>query len=1492
MSLLQLPASRVIDVLASKQVELWVEENRLGYRETRDALSEAERAALQEHESEIVEQLRKGDFIAHTYPLSQGQRGLWFLHQLMPESAAYHLALAVRIHSHVDVPALRRSLQILVNRHACLRTAISMGEKGEPVQNVYAYKRLPFEHVEASALQEDELRKRVTRSYEEPFDLGKAPLMRVHLFTRSEQDHVLLLTFHHVVFDGHSLWMLLRELKELYAAETSGTRVSLRPLKHSYADFVAWQSEMLAGPEGETHLAFWKRQVEGAPPLLDLPTDRPRPSQPTGNGDTLFIRLDDELMQKVKTFSKEEGIKLYTILAAAYQILLYRYSGQEDMLIGFLTSGRPKLRFARITGFFVNPVVLRASFSRSLTFFEFLARQDVVVAKALEHQDYPFLGLVERLTVERDPRYMPLMQVEFNFFKMPRSAQFEELFVIDHQSDRVDFAGLSMESYGLKQEQGQFDLALEIAEGEGKYWGQFKYNTDLFEESTIVRMTDHYRSILEGMVTCPHQRISEFFFLTEEERRELLVSLNDTRVEHPDAACLPQLFEAQVARTPDATALVFEDQRLTYGELNRRVNRLVHTLRKSGVGPDVLVGVCLERSVEMVVGLLGVLKAGGAYVPLDPGFPRARLAFILEDAGVSVLLAQVSLVEQLPKHKAQVILLDAETEILGREPEENPHPRSTDRNLAYVIYTSGSTGKPKGVPIPHEALTNFLTAMRERPGVTEQDILMAVTTLSFDIAGLELFLPLIVGAQVVIAHRATTVDGKKLAEEIAGHGITVMQATPATWRLLVDAGWQGAPTLKALCGGEALPRKLADHVRDRVGSLWNMYGPTETTIWSMVHRVEASQDPVPIGLPINNTTVYILDRGLQPVPIGVPGVLYIGGDGLARGYLNRPALTSETFIPDPFSDVPGARLYKTGDRVRYLPNGKIEFLGRIDDQVKVRGFRIEPGEIESVLVQHPNVNEAVVIATEDRRGHGRLVAYLVSESEPHPAVRELQEFVKRQLPDYMVPSAFMMLDVLPLTPNGKVDRRALHALQASRLESDGAYVAPRTRTEKALAEVWHTIIGTERIGVNDRFYDLGGDSLSLAEMIIQAGETFHVELPVSLGIENQTIRELAEAIDQAGQGHAAAIDPNGRGVAGRSKETDPVGVDVRSKPLFQTLLVKLQRLLIPLVARVDIKGEENIPRSGPLIVASNHVNWLDFPFLFGMLGEAFVPLSGRPAFIVAHRWKNLFHLYFRQIGLPVYLRRGQGDMDTLHRLLAVLRAGGLVSIAPEGTFNRGGLIRAKAGVCSPLLIPLVARVDIKGEENIPRSGPLIVASNHVNWLDFPFLFGMLGEAFVPLSGRPAFIVAHRWKNLFHLYFRQIGLPVYLRRGQGDMDTLHRLLAVLRAGGLVSIAPEGTFNRGGLIRAKAGVARLATRAPAPVLPIVMYGQDRTLQSWKRLRRVPVHIRIAPPIHLPAGDGSQAHLQRQADTVMEAMARMLPPEYRGVYVYTDEQASMSS
>jgi amino acid adenylation domain-containing protein len=869
-----------------------------------------------------------------------------------------------------------------------------------------------------------------------------------------------------------------------------------------YADYTAWQRQWLQGEVLESQVGYWQQQLSGSPAMLELPTDRPRPTVQSYRGAIERFTFPTDLTEALKTCSHQAGVTLYMTLLAALQTLLYRYTGQQDIVVGSPIAGRNRVETEALIGFFVNNLVLRTNFSGHPTFHELLHRVREVAMGAYAHQELPFEKLVEELHPERSLSYSPLFQIMFAFQNVPRQP--------------LALPGLTLSPLNLEGVTAKFDMTLSIWEEAGSLSGTAEYSTDLFDRRTISRMLDHFQTLLQEVAAYPERRLADLSLLSVAERQQVLVDWNATDTPEPQTVALHQLLEAQVERTPDAVALLADHGQLTYRHLNQHANQLAHHLQTLGVGPDVLVGLCMERSLEMVIGLLGILKAGGAYVPLDPAYPSDRLAFMLHDAHVSVLVTQPQLLEKLPASSAHVVCVTPDQEALPPGGTDNPVSGVTADHLAYVIYTSGSTGTPKGVQIPHRAMVNFLEAMRHQPGLTADDTLLAVTTLSFDIAALEIFLPLSVGAKVVVVDRAVAADGKRLAQCLAETDTTVMQATPATWRLLLEAGWQGHPHLKMLCGGEALPWDLAQQLCSRGASLWNMYGPTETTIWSAVMPVHAAHGRVSLGRPIANTQFYVLDRQLCPVPIGVPGELYIGGRGVARGYVNRPALTAERFVPNPFRRRTAGRLYKTGDLVRYRADGTLEFLGRLDHQVKMRGFRIELGEIEAVLGQHPALQTAIVSTREDTPGDQRLVAYLVAHQQPLPAPDVLRRFVQTKLPDYMVPSLFVSLDTLPLTPNGKIDRRALPAPEQQRSAPERAVQTSGDALEQLLTKVWEDVLDMRPIGPHDNFFALGGHSLLAVRLFAEIENVLGHELPLAMLFQAPTIEQLAGMLRETG----------------------------------------------------------------------------------------------------------------------------------------------------------------------------------------------------------------------------------------------------------------------------------------------------------------------------------------------------------------------------------------
>ncbi len=1062
-------------------------------------------------------------------PLSFAQQRLWFLDRFEPGLAIYNIPLALRMLGRLNQEALERSLREIAARHEALRTTFAEVE-GQPAQVIATAARLAFEVVTLNKLskpeREAEVQRRAAREARQAFDLARGPLFRASLLRLGADEHVLLLTFHHIVIDGWSLSVFVRELTTLYSAFAQGLPSPLPEPVIQYADYAIWQRQRLQGETLEAQLAYWKHALANAPPSLELPSDRRRPAFQSFHGGTRACLIPKSMMTALAHLSRREGVTLFMTLLAAFNVLLHRYSGQEDILVGTPAANRDRPEIEGLIGFFINTLVLRTDLRRNPAFRELLARVREVAVGAYDHQELPFEKLVEELHPPRDLSRAPIFQVMFGLQDAPNQT--------------LALSGLKLHRLKIDYDTAMFDVSLFLWKREEGLIGVLEYNADLFEAGTARRMLEDYQTLLKSIVAHPEQRLSELPLLSEAKRRQLLFAWNDTAVEYPNA-CLRELFEAQAERAPDAIALMCEEQSLTYRELNRRANQVAHHLsRHCGIGPEVKVGICVERSLEMVVGLLGILKAGGAYVPLDPAYPAERIEYVLQDAKVAVLVTQKLTIEncQLAIGNFQLLCLDSDWDEIARARDDNPAATVFSENLAYTIYTSGSTGKPKGVAIPQRALTNFLCSMLKTPGFTSQDVLLAVTTLSFDIAGLELYLPLLAGGRVVLADQETTKDARALCDLLASSGATVMQATPATWRMLLEAGWRGDSALKILCGGEALPTELAQQLLESCGALWNMYGPTETTIWSGAYPLAKKDESAPFGRPIANTQLYVLDAHMQPAPLGVPGELHIGGEGLARGYVNRPELSAEKFAPNPFAQQESSsdhstrhalrstlhaprpspfafRLYKTGDLVRYRPNGSLEFLGRLDHQVKLRGFRIELGEIEAVLGEHEAVRQGLALVREDAPGDQRLTAYVVLREHAEVTLNELQSFARKKLPEYMVPTVLMQLEKLPLTPNGKVDRRALPAPEHDHSGLAEQFVAPRSPIETELAELWQKLLRAPRVGRRDNFFALGGHSLLVTQLLARVRAQFGVEVAVRDFFKQPTLAEIALLVEDA-----------------------------------------------------------------------------------------------------------------------------------------------------------------------------------------------------------------------------------------------------------------------------------------------------------------------------------------------------------------------------------------
>jgi len=1039
--------------------------------------------------------------------LSFAQQRLWFLEQLEPGNAAYTMPYAIHLRGVLDVEALQRSIQEIISRHEILRTTFAIVDE-KPVQVIASTFNfeLPVNELEflPGANKDTYILELAQEAARQPFDLSKGPLIRAVLLQLAEEEHVLLLTMHHIVSDRWSVAIVLRELALLYDAFITGDPSPLHELPIQYADYAHWQRQWLQGDRLETQLAYWKRQLANAPARLNLPTDHPRPAVQTFQGANQAVEITKSLTESLKNLSQRESTTLFMTLLAAFMVLLSRYTGQDDVVVGSPASNRSRTETEELIGCFLNTLVLRGDLSGDLSFRELLRRVRNLALDAYDHQDLPFEKLVEELQPERDLSRNPLFDVWFILQNESGTGQ-------DWQSRSI-----TMNATWVGAGTAQFDLSLLLSDTPTGLKGFLEYRTDLFDSLTIARMIEHLQIVLHAVVAAPDQRLSDLPFLTQTELQQLLVEWNATHVDYPGNVFLHQLIEVQAERTPERIAVVCEDTQLNYRELNSRANQLAHLLLGLGVGPEVLVGICAERSLELIVELLGILKAGGGYVPLDPSYPRDRLSFMLQDAQIDILLTLQRHVEDLPKKEGiRVICLDTGQDEIACESEANPISMVSDENIVYTIYTSGSTGRPKGAMNTHRGVANRLLWMQDTYRLTDADSVLQKTSCSFDVSVWEFFWPLIAGARLVLAEAGGQKDSAYLVDLIVEQRVTVLHFVPSMLRaFLAEGGINRCSSIRyVICSGEALPADLREEFfRKFDAELYNLYGPTEASIDVTCWKCERASDQqvVPIGRPIANTQIYLLNSHLQPVPLGSSGEVYIGGTGLARGYLNAPELTAEKFVPNLFSAIPGTRLYKTGDLARYLPDGNVDFLGRIDHQVKVRGFRIELGEIETAIAKHPSVRENVVLAREDLPGEKRLVAYIVANQASALTVSDLRHFLKERLPEYMIPSVLITLENLPLMENGKVNRRALSAPSGIRPETRELLVAPSSPTEELLAAIWREVLHLDQVGVQDNFFDLGGDSIVCIQILTRANQA-GLQLTTKHLFQYQTISELAAA---------------------------------------------------------------------------------------------------------------------------------------------------------------------------------------------------------------------------------------------------------------------------------------------------------------------------------------------------------------------------------------------
>ncbi|WOB66746.1 non-ribosomal peptide synthetase [Microcystis aeruginosa] len=1118
-----------LSYLNSLEIKLWLEEDKLKYQAPQGAMTPEIKQEIGTRKPEILTFLRSAatpskplesviNTVARTedLPLSFAQQRMWFLYQMDQQNSAYNEALTIRLTGRLNIDILEQTINAIIQRHESLRTSFPMVE-GKPIQKIAPSLKIKLLVINLKDISQDQIDKQIIEELQKPFDLTQAPLLRCTLFDLGYENYILVNVFHHIIIDGWSKGILFKELSEFYQAFLSNSTVDLPELAIQYADFAVWQRQWLQGEILENQLNYWKKQLTGAPPLLELPTDKPRLATPNFRGHSISFQINSELTEKLKLLSQKSGGTLFMTLLAALNTLLFRYSGQDDILIGTPTANRNRQEIEPLIGFFVNTLVLRNSLEGNPTFSGLLQQARNVVLEAYANQDVPFEQVVDGLEIERSVSYNPLFQVMFALQNAPLNA--------------LELPDLKAQYLAVENQRIKFDLSLvleEIETEKGSYLeGFWEYDSDLFTAERITRMVGHFQTLLKGIVANPQQTIGELPLLTESEKQQLLVEWNQTQTSYPDHYCIHQLFEEQVKRTPEAVAVVYSEQQLTYNELNCRANQLAHYLQSLGVKPEQLVGICLERSLDMIVGLLAILKAGGAYVPLDPEYPTERLLYILQDAQIRVLLTQKHLIAGLPKHQSEIVCLDTDWSFITQAQESNPCCEVQPENLAYAIYTSGSTGKPKGVMIQHSSVVNLAHGLHEAIYAHHQISPLRVSinaSLAFD-ASVQQIIQLIYGHSLNIVPEKVRFDSHAMLSHLRQQKIDVLDCTPSQLRLLISVGLLESDNhpQSVLVGGEAIDESMwATLAKAENINFYNVYGPTECTVDSTICLITANLKPV-IGRPIAKVETYILDEYLQPVPVGVPGELHIGGAGLARGYLNHPELTNEKFIPHPFHQETESRLYKTGDLGRYLPDGNIEYLGRIDNQVKIRGFRIELGEIETVLSQHSAVKTAVVIAREDETNQKRLVAYIIPQIEIISPPKEqnslnitqLRQFLKAKLPEYMIPSAFVILESLPLTPNGKTDYRGLPAAE---FQSQEQYIAPRNPIEEILSSIWAKVLKVAQVGIHDNFFELGGHSLLATQLISRIREAFQVEMPLRELFVAPTIAELSQEIKRLSEG--------------------------------------------------------------------------------------------------------------------------------------------------------------------------------------------------------------------------------------------------------------------------------------------------------------------------------------------------------------------------------------
>ncbi|MBB4637954.1 non-ribosomal peptide synthetase [Longimicrobium terrae] len=1080
----------------------------------RASLSDDKRALLQRRLRGEAPALRPRELVTRAagpgpeHPASFAQERMWFLNEFAPDSPMYNVPVSVLVQADLDVALLERAYSEVVRRHESLRTTFHMGPDGELKQLVHDPFEVRIEIIEMRhRVGEDfsaDVNALVSEEAARTFRMDTLPLFRVTLLRVSDEDYAMVITLHHIIIDGWSYPVVLREVVDLYGAYAEGRPSPLTDPTLRYADFAVWQRQFLTGETLEKQVSYWRDSLAGGP-VLELPTDHPRPAVSSFRGRFHRFRFDARLTGQLRDLCREDAVTLNMVIMAGFYVLLHRYSGQDDVVVGTLLGNRSRAEVEQIVGVFVNTAALRMDLSGNPTFRDVVRRTRDAVLQADVHQDLPFEKLVDLLGIERDLSRHPVFQALY----------FHHTFVRTHRELTVPQTRVGLATRPVDADQdvslvdtgvAKFDLMLATVETLSGLGAKMEYSTDLFEHETIVRLSEHLRTLLDSASLSPDTGIDDLPMMGEAEERTVAESWAAGPPLDAPIAPIHVLCEAQAERTPDATAVVAGTERVTFRELDNWANRIAAVLVERGVKPGDVVGVRMERTAAMVAALVGIWKAGGAYLPLEPDYPAERIAFMRQDTGAALVIVDAGAAAD----ELAVPARPAAGEVFPR-----PDVEVSVSDLAYLLFTSGSTGRPKAVEIEHGTTAAYLGAVVRDPGLAENDVLLSVTTTSFDISVLELFGPLITGARLVLASREEATDALALARMLEAEKVTVMQATPASWRMLIHAGWNGHPGLRVLCGGEALTTELAEGLLARAGEVINVYGPTECTVWATFFRAQDGGEGIlPIGRPIAGARARVLDAALRPTPIGVPGELWISGAGVGRGYHNRPELTAERFVANPFPDG-GPRMYRTGDRVRWSSDGQLIFMGRLDTQVKLRGYRIELGEIEATLLRHSSVAQAAALVREDVPGDPRLVAYVVPSAEGEPAGADLRAFLRERLPEYMVPATYVTVDAMPMTTTGKIDRRSLPAPQSETV-SDAERIAPRTVVEEMVSDIWTEVLRRDDFGVEDNFFTLGGHSLLATQVLARIAQTFEVEIRIRTFFEHPTIAGVSEAVEGAG----------------------------------------------------------------------------------------------------------------------------------------------------------------------------------------------------------------------------------------------------------------------------------------------------------------------------------------------------------------------------------------